>query len=91
MTFEKSGHMFYHGPENHPLAKIVFKPAEAGVIIATSTVVDPSLRGQGIAKKLLDHLADYARQEGLKIRPECSYVVKAFERYTDYEDVMANG
>ncbi len=91
MTFEKSGFMFYHGPEDNPLAKIIYTPAEDGVIIATSTVVDPSLRGQGIAKKLLDHLADFARQEGLKIRPECSYVVKAFERYSEYKDVISGG
>ena len=91
MTFEKSGLMFYHGPEDNPLAKIIYKPAEDGVIIATSTVVDPSLRGQGIAKKLLDHLADFARQEDLKIRPECSYVVKAFERYSEYKDVISGG
>lgn len=91
MTFEQSGTMFYHGPLDNPVAKIIYKPAEPGVIIATSTVVDPSLRGQGIAKELLDRLADFARKEGLKIRPQCSYVVKAFERYNEYEDVIARG
>lgn len=89
MTFEHSGTMFYHGPKEKPLAKIIYTPAEDGVIIATSTVVDPALRGQGIAKLLLDRLAEYARAEGVKIRPQCSYVVKAFERYKEYEDVIA--
>lgn len=90
MTFEKSGNMFYHGDVENPLAKILFTPAEDGVIVATSTVVNPSLRGQGIAKELLDTLVNYARQENLKIKPECSYVVKAFERYGEYKDVIAH-
>ena len=87
MEFTHTGHMIYHGDADHPLAKIRYKPAEDGVIIATSTVVDPSLRGQGIARKLLDELAAYARKHQLKIRPECSYVVTAFKRYDAYEDV----
>ncbi len=87
MTFEQKDRMFYHGEAHSPIAKIEYEPAEAGVIVATSTVVDPSLRGQGIAKQLLDHLAEYARAHDLKIRPKCSYVVKAFERYSEYEDV----
>ena len=55
--------------------------------MANSTFVDPSLRGQGIAKRLLDKLADFARENDLKIRPLCSYVVKAFEKSKEYGDV----
>ncbi|HJF34060.1 MAG TPA: N-acetyltransferase [Sporosarcina psychrophila] len=57
------------------------------VMVMDHTFVSPELRGQGIAKKILDRAADYAREQELKMEPVCSYVVTAFERYKDYDDV----
>lgn len=83
-------HKFYIGDsEESAIAYIKYIPKSEGLIVANSTFVDPSLRGQQIAKKLLDRLALFARSENLKIEPTCSYVVKAFERYAEYEDVKA--
>jgi len=88
MEFIREPGRIYAGAPKKPDAYIKYEPAENGVIKATSTVVLESLRGQGIAKLLLDELADVARQEGLKIIPVCSYVVTAFKRYKEYEDVI---
>ena len=80
--------MFYIGEnEENLVARINYQVESDDVIIANSTFVDPSLRGQQIAKKLLDRLADFARENHLKIKPTCSYVVTAFERYKEYDDV----
>lgn len=57
------------------------------IMAVEHTFVSAELRGQGVAKKLLDRAADYAREHDLKIEPICSYVVTAFERYAEYEDV----
>lgn len=57
------------------------------VMVMDHTFVSEELRGQGVAKKILDHAADYAREKGLKMEPVCSYVVTAFERYKEYSDV----
>ncbi|NYF25929.1 GNAT family N-acetyltransferase [Sporosarcina sp. JAI121] len=57
------------------------------VMVMDHTYVSPDLRGQGVAKKILDRAADYAREQDLKMEPVCSYVVTAFERYKEYEDV----
>lgn len=57
------------------------------VMAVDHTFVSPKLRGQGVAKKLLDRAADYARENDYKIEPICSYVVTAFERYDDYNDI----
>ena len=57
------------------------------VMVMDHTFVSPELRGQGVAKKILDRAADYARAQKLKMEPVCSYVVTAFERYKDYDDV----
>ncbi len=79
---------FYIGDdESTAIAIIKYKVKSDDVIIANSTYVDPSLRGQNVARELLDRLADHARKEGWKIEPTCSYVVRAFERYDAYDDV----
>ena len=57
------------------------------VMVMDHTFVSPDLRGQGVAKKLLDRAADYAREKNFKMEPICSYVVTAFERYDDYNDL----
>ncbi|MGM0435912.1 MAG: GNAT family N-acetyltransferase [Bacillota bacterium] len=56
-------------------------------LIANSTFVDPVLRGQGIARKLLDRFAEYARKNGYKVRPLCSYVVDKFNSEDTYDDL----
>ena len=55
----------------------------------THTYVSDALRGQGVAKKLLDRAADYARENNLKMNAICSYVVAAFEKSEAYNDVKA--
>ncbi|MHA6259848.1 GNAT family N-acetyltransferase [Sporosarcina sp. CAU 1771] len=57
------------------------------VMAMDHTFVSPELRGQGIAKKLLDRAATYARKNELKMEPVCSYVVTAFEESTEYDDL----
>ena len=85
----KRGHQAFYIGESQDSADaiITYKVESDHVIVANSTFVDPKLRGQQVAKKLLDRLAEYARNHNLKIRPTCSYVVKAFERYDEYQDV----
>lgn len=57
------------------------------VMAVDHTFVSPDLRGQGVAKKLLDRAAVYAREQEYKVEPICSYVVTAFERYDEYNDI----
>ena len=45
----------------------------AGVLEVLSTLTPPTLRGQGIAARLTAAAIDFARQEGLRVRPTCSY------------------
>lgn len=77
---------FRHEPDGELLAEITWTLL-GDVMVMDHTYVSPALRGQGIAKALLDRAADYARDEELKMEPVCSYVVTAFERYKDYDDV----
>ena len=60
-----------------------------GVMNMDHTYVSDVLRGQGVAKKLLDAAADYARENNFKMNAICSYVVSAFEKSDTYNDVKA--
>lgn len=73
------------------LGEITFIPLESQrQIIADHTYVSPAARGTGIARELLDALAAHARENGLRIVPQCSYVQSMFERHAaQYQDVIA--
>lgn len=62
---------------------IEYRLGTGNEIYATSTHVNPEFEGRGLAAKLLDALAGYAEQQGLKIIPICSYVVRAFDKYPE--------
>jgi uncharacterized protein len=52
------------------------------------TWVSPELRGQRIARKLLDALVSWAREAGMKVQPVCSYAVREFEQDASIRDVL---
>jgi predicted GNAT family acetyltransferase len=49
---------------------------DANTIDFTSTFTPPSLRGQGLARKVVEHALDEAEGKGLTIIPTCWYVEK---------------
>ncbi|MGB3102977.1 MAG: GNAT family N-acetyltransferase [Psychrobacillus psychrotolerans] len=59
------------------------------VMVMDHTFVSPTLRGQGVAKKMLDRAAEFAREKGYKMEAVCSYVVTAFNQSDEYEDLKA--
>lgn len=67
-------------------------PAVGGVrrVSADHTYVPDSMRGQGIAARLVDALIAKAREEQWQVIPRCSYVVTAFQRHPEWSDVRAD-
>lgn len=68
------------------LAEITWQQ-NGSVMVMDHTYVSDKLRGQGVAKQLLDQAASYARENGYKMKAVCSYVVAAFEKSDAYNDV----
>ena len=64
--------------------------ARGGARIANHTYVPHEARGKGIAAALVHALIADAREEGLKIVPQCSYVEAAFRRHPEWADVLAD-
>lgn len=58
-------------------------------VSADHTYVPDSMRGQGLAGKLVDALIASAREQQWQVIPRCSYVVAAFRRHPEWNDVLA--
>ena len=68
---------------------MTYRRSDATHITIDHTEVDPSLRGGGIARRLLDAAVAWARQTHTRITPHCSYVVVQFARDKSIADVLA--
>ena len=75
-------------PSGNVIAEVTF-PSEDGVSTIDHTFVDPSLRGEGIAGKLVKLAADKILAEGTKIAATCSYAVAWFKRHPEYHLVCS--
>lgn len=70
------------------VAEMTYRRLGESRILVDHTFVDPSLRGQGVARQLLDAAVDWARRNGTKISATCSYVVVQFARDATLRDVV---
>lgn len=91
MEFLKDENRIYlENDAGEEIALITYKDINDHVVDANHTFVDPSLRGQGMAEKLVDALVEQMEDEGKKIEPGCPYVEKLFERKPDkYGHIVA--
>lgn len=77
MDFIQDENRFYMGENKvQPLAEITFEERGNGRLVVNHTFTDASLRGQGIARKLVERVADYARENELKLLATCPYAKK---------------
>ena len=86
---QQNGEFFLNNEQGKRIAEISYVWSNEHKIIANHTWVDDSLRGQGMARQLLDTLVEFAREKKLKIVPTCSYVEVMFRREKSFADVIA--
>lgn len=70
------------------IAEVTFPQVRVDVVNIKHTFVDESLRGKGIAGKLMEELADLLRKDGLKAIVTCSYAVAWFQKKEQYKDLI---
>lgn len=70
------------------LAEVAFPPIGIGTVDICKTHVDESLRGQGMAAKLMEQTACELRKTNRKAVATCSYAIKWFDEHPDYTDVL---
>lgn len=91
MDFIIERNSIYLNDENGKIiAEVKFPPLNEATVNISRTFVDPILRGQGIAGKLMKAVADELRKDGRKAVFACSYAVDWFEKnIEDYRDIFA--
>lgn len=70
-------------------ATLDYAEAGEGVVDFQSTVVPPELRGQGAAGRLVRQALDWARREGYRVVPTCSFVDSYIDKHPEYRDLVA--
>lgn len=89
MEIKQGTNKFYVGEsEDHFDAEITYHDSDGNVLVVDHTFVDPSLRGQGTARKLVDTVIDKARNEGKVIDPVCPYVKDVMDKDQSTHDVL---
>lgn len=61
----------------------------AGRVVFTHTGVPPAYRGQGLAAQLVETGLQWAREQGLKVQPACSYVNAYIQRHPEWQNLVA--
>lgn len=96
MTEMKSGkNQFFIEEAGDVIARIEFIPSGTDVngrdlIIVNHTIVYDGHNGRGLGKKLVNRMAEYAREEKKYIIPVCPYAKGILESKLEYQDVLAN-
>lgn len=91
MNFIHEENKIYLNDENsHMIAVVTFPKIDDKVVNIDHTYVDSSLRGQGIAGKLMEETVKQLRQNNFKAKASCSYAVKWFEEHPEYSDILLN-
>ena len=90
ITHDAANHSFIlHMQDGTEAGRLDYRTG-GGRLNAMRTYVDPAHRGKGYATQLLDAFADFARGEGMRIVPICSFVKDEFARHPEkYADVIA--
>ena len=90
MEFQREPGRIYAMDGDKLIAEVTF-PAQDGVAVIDHTFVDDSLRGQGVAGKLVRAAADQIRADGQKAEVVCSYAKVWFENHLEEADLLKKG
>ena len=61
---------------------------QGNVLVLHHTEVPAALQGQGVAAALVQAALDWARAQGLPVRPTCSYVAAYMRRHPETQDLL---
>lgn len=62
---------------------------EDGTVDVQHTIVAEAFGRQGYARTLVTLVFDKFREDGVKIRPTCTYVIDYLQRFPAYRDLLA--
>ena len=82
----ESGRIYLKGVDGKCVAEITFETIDQSTVNINHTFVDDSLRGQGIAGKLMQKAMDILEERQKKVVPSCSYAANWLQKHPEYAD-----
>lgn len=74
--------------DDHEVGRMMIN-IHSGILRAGHTGIDLSRQHKGYGKKLVDRMAEYARENGLKVIPDCGFVNMMFSKHPElYGDIL---
>jgi uncharacterized protein len=83
----ENGGRFVIQRDGRDVAQLVYSRGSQ-VVTLVHTEVDPSMRGTGAGKTLVDEAVAWARAEHIQLIPRCPYARSVLERSAEYQDVL---
>lgn len=79
---------FFIEEDGEWIAEMTYVRTADGEITIDHTEVDVKLRGEGIAKDLLNEAVKFARENNLKVKATCPYAKIALFENAEYKDII---
>jgi len=86
----ESDRIYLENEEGKTVAEVTFPQISNEEVNINHTFVDSSLRGQGMAGKLMTALATDLKKNNKKAKATCSYAVEWFEKHPEHNDIYSN-
>lgn len=72
------------------VAFAAYRHAPDATMVFHHTLVPESLRGRGLAGRVVRAGLEYARDEGFKVVPACSYVARFIATHPEFESLLTD-
>lgn len=83
MFVKDNNRLYMKDDSGKVVAEIDYPETSPGVFTITHTFTDPSLRGQGIAAKLVEAAIEDIRSRGGEVRATCWYAAGWLEKHPE--------
>ena len=79
---------FYVDQDGEWVAELTYVRTDDTMVI-DHTEVDEELRGGDIGRDLVAAAVDFARENGLKIKPDCPFAKEVIDSTPEFKDILA--
>lgn len=89
LQFQKEpNRVFCKNEEGKLLAEITFPSAGSDTVDINHTFVDDSLRGQGVAGRLMEEAVSILSSSGRKAHTSCSYAAAWAKKHPEFQELF---
>ncbi|WDC83439.1 GNAT family N-acetyltransferase [Caloramator sp. mosi_1] len=86
----ENGRIYSVDEKGELMAETTFVLKDNGEVDIDHTYVNPVLRGQGVASKMMEVVAEYLREKDLKATASCSYANSWLQKHKEqYADIIS--